>query len=100
MANVNCTNCTNCTDCVNCVDCINCTDCMNCTGCWDCADCTGCTGLTDYEGVYINPVKEANNQRFTEVIAVLSTVAPGVSVTNVGCRWSDGSMWVHVPRVN
>ena len=39
-----------------------------------------------------------NNQRFMEVIAVLSTVAPGVLVTNVGIRYVDGTMWVIVPK--
>ena len=95
MVNVNCTNCKNCTDCVNCVDC---TDCVDCTSCWNCVNCGNCTGLTGYEGKWIDPVEEANNPRFTEVIAVLSTVAPGVWVPNMGYRYESGAMYVTVPR--
>ena len=86
MANVNCTNCW------------NCTDCWNCTGCTSCTDCMDCTGLTGYEVLWINPVKEADNPRFTEVIAVLSAVAPSVWVTNVGRRSVRGWVYVIVPK--
>ena len=92
MANVNCM------DCMDCVDCADCEDCVNCMDCTDCRNCEDCTGLTGYEGLHIYPAKEANNPRFTEAIAVLSTVAPWVWVTNVGCRYKDGEMYVIVPK--
>ena len=103
MSNVNCTvcpGCVGCVDCVNCRNCVNCTDCAGCTNCRDCTSCINCTGLTGYEGLWIDPVEEVNNPRFTEVIAVLSTVAPGVSVTDVGYKYPSGNMWVMVPKIN
>ena len=99
MGCTECTACTECRDCLDCLDCINCVNCTNCTDCDDCYKCTLCTGLTGYEGVYIDPAEEANNPRFMEAIAVLSTVAPSVWVTNVGIRdVKYERMWVMVPR--
>ena len=94
MTNVNCTDCKNCVGCKNCADCGDCAYCENCT---NCTNLFQCVGLVNHEELFIDPVKESNNPRFTEVIAVLATVDMHTWVTNVGAREYLG-MVVVVPK--